>query len=355
METLLLGVAGALLLCGFACFRTDPQQEPGAASAQAAQTSRASLAQTNAPLPPLPTPSAAPPITPAVPPSGANLDNAGVVDIPDVSAYTQVMALSDNHGMYDNTLRLLQSARLIDTAGNWNGGKTLLLVVGDLIDKGPKSLEILDLYIRLNAQAPAQGGRVVCLLGNHEAEFLADPDNSKAVPLRDEMQAQNVPLPLIAQATGPRGKFLRAMPLAARVGGKWLFCHAGWPPDTGWDAFVQRARVVLQAGDYANPLLSDPNGILEKRKWWDDAGQVAALESRLDKDGLYGVVFGHQPLAFGIAGDVGPISKEDHRLVKIDSGMAPDAGGHAGKILVFARPQELTFALPPAHMTSIGP
>ena len=48
-------------------------------------------------------------------------------------------------------------------------------------------------------------------------------------------------------------------------------------------------------------------------------------------------------------------SKDDHRLVKIDSGMAPDAGAHLGKVLVFAQPQELTLALPPAHMTGIGP
>ncbi len=340
---LVFGAAGVLLLCGFACFRPDTAPSGKTTTAEAD-------AQASTPVVP-----AVPPILPAAPTGTVNADNPGVVEIPDVTPYTQVAALSDNHGMYENTNRLLQAAHLMDATGNWSGGKTLLLVVGDMIDKGPKSLEILDLYIRLTAQAPAQGGRVVCLLGNHEAEFLADPDNSKAVPLRAEMRAQDVALPLVAQADGPRGKFLRGLPLAARVGGRWLFCHAGWPPDMGWNAFAARAKSVLQAGNYADPLLSDPDSILEKRKWWDDDSEVAALEARLDKDGLFGVVFGHQPLAFGIAGDVGPRSREDHRLVKIDCGMAPEAGAHPGKILVFSQPQELTFALPPTHMTSIGP
>ncbi len=344
---LLFGAAGVLLLCGFACFRPDT---PASGKTTPAETS----AQASTPAAPPAAPAGSPRL-PAGATSAANADNAGVVDIPDVTPYTQVAAVSDNHGMYENTNRLLQAAHLMDASGNWSGGKTLLLVVGDMIDKGPKSLEILDLYIRLTAQAQTQGGRVVCLLGNHEAEFLADPDNSKAVPLRAEMREQNVALPLVTQPDGPRGKFLRGLPLAARVGGKWLFCHAGWPPDMGWNAFVDRAKSVLKAGNYADPLLSDPDGILEKRKWWDDPDEVTALESRLDKDELYGVVFGHQPLAFGIAGDVGPRSKEDHRLVKIDCGMAPDAGAHPGKVLIFSQPQELTLALPPAHMTSMGP
>ena len=74
----------------------------------------------------------------------------------------------------------------------------------------------------------------------------------------------------------------------------------------------------------------------------------------LSGDGLTGVVFGHQPEAFGLSGTVGPYSATDHRLVKIDSGMAPDAGAHPGCMLVFPKPQELTQDAPPAHMTSLA-
>ena len=110
----------------------------------------------------------------------------------------------------------------------------------------------------------------------------------------------------------PRGKFLRRMPLAARVGGKWLFCHAGWPPRMAWGDFVAAAKAALQQGDYGTDLPLAAATILEKRagsdggKWWDNPADVAELEARLDQDGLYGVVFGHQPEAFGLIGEVGP-------------------------------------------------
>lgn len=51
---------------------------------------------------------------------------------------------------------------------------------GDLIDKGPSSVEVIKLLMALQIAATKTGGRVVVTLGNHEAEFLVDPNNAKA-------------------------------------------------------------------------------------------------------------------------------------------------------------------------------
>jgi hypothetical protein len=40
--------------------------------------------------------------------------------------------------------------------------------VGDLLDRGPKPREVMDLMMALEKEAPQAGGRVVSLLGNHE-------------------------------------------------------------------------------------------------------------------------------------------------------------------------------------------
>jgi len=40
--------------------------------------------------------------------------------------------------------------------------------VGDLLDRGPKPREVMDLMMALEKEAPKSGGRVVSLLGNHE-------------------------------------------------------------------------------------------------------------------------------------------------------------------------------------------
>ena len=91
-----------------------------------------------------------------------------------------------------------------------------------------------------------------------------------------------------------------------------------------------KAQSVLRAGDYSDAFLLASDSILEKKsgsdgdKWWESAVDVKELEDRLTRDGLYGVFFGHQPTAFGLEGAVGPYDTKDARLIKIDSGMAPD-------------------------------
>ena len=80
----------------------------------------------------------------------------------------KVVAIADVHGDFDDFVALLQHAGLIDTSHHWSGGKTTLVQVGDLLDRGPKPREVMDLMMTLEKEAPKSGGRVVCLLGNHE-------------------------------------------------------------------------------------------------------------------------------------------------------------------------------------------
>jgi hypothetical protein len=79
-----------------------------------------------------------------------------------------VVAIGDVHGDFDDFVIILQRAGLIDAQHHWTGGQTTLVQVGDLLDRGPKPREVMDLLISLEKEAPKAGGRVVSLLGNHE-------------------------------------------------------------------------------------------------------------------------------------------------------------------------------------------
>jgi hypothetical protein len=85
---------------------------------------------------------------------------------------SRVVALSDVHGAYPAMVRTLQSAHVIDESGAWSGGDTHLVVVGDLLDRGPESRAAMDHLMRLEEEAPGDGGRVHVLIGNHEAMNL---------------------------------------------------------------------------------------------------------------------------------------------------------------------------------------
>jgi hypothetical protein len=79
-----------------------------------------------------------------------------------------VTAIGDVHGDFADLVALLQKTGLVDKQNRWAGGKTTLVQLGDLLDRGPKPRDVMDLLMALEAQAPKDGGRVEALLGNHE-------------------------------------------------------------------------------------------------------------------------------------------------------------------------------------------
>ena len=81
---------------------------------------------------------------------------------------SRVVAIGDIHGAYDEFTGLLRAVGLVDGDLHWQGGNTHLVSLGDLVDRGAGSKQVMDLLMRLQEQAEAAGGRVHVLLGNHE-------------------------------------------------------------------------------------------------------------------------------------------------------------------------------------------
>jgi len=85
------------------------------------------------------------------------------------SGIERVVAFADVHGAHEELTALLQSVGVIDAELRWSGGKTHLVSLGDLLDRGADSRKVMDLLMRLQSEAAAAGGRVHVVLGNHEA------------------------------------------------------------------------------------------------------------------------------------------------------------------------------------------
>src|SRR5208337_2167454 len=93
-----------------------------------------------------------------VPPSGTTVPGAP----------QRIVAIADVHGAYEEFLGILLRMGLIDAGHKWAGGSTIFVQVGDVPDRGPETRKALDLLMELEREAPAQGGKVIPLLGNHE-------------------------------------------------------------------------------------------------------------------------------------------------------------------------------------------
>jgi len=88
------------------------------------------------------------------------------------SGVERIVAVSDIHGAYDAMVNTLRNAEVLDADLGWSGETTHLVIVGDILDRGPDSREAMDLLMRLEQEAEAAGGMVHVLIGNHEAMNL---------------------------------------------------------------------------------------------------------------------------------------------------------------------------------------
>lgn len=84
----------------------------------------------------------------------------------------RVVAISDIHGAYGPMVLTLQNAGVLDGELEWSGGDTHLVIVGDILDRGPESRAAMDLLMQVEDEAAIAGGKVHVLIGNHEAMNL---------------------------------------------------------------------------------------------------------------------------------------------------------------------------------------
>ena len=142
-------------------------------------------------------------------------------------------AIGDLQGCQDSLLRLLKAIRFDPAADR-------LWFVGDLVNRGPDSLEVLRTIRGL-------GDAAVCVLGNHDLHLLALAEGHGRVHKGDTLDAV-----LAAPDRDELLAWLRSRKLAWREGG-WLMVHAGvlpgWTPDDVM-AHAAEAEAVLQGPHY---------------------------------------------------------------------------------------------------------
>jgi hypothetical protein len=246
----------------------------------------------------------------------------------------QIFAVGDVHGDYSRLVRLLQAASLIDSQAHWTGGQSVLFFIGDMIDKGPRPVDVLRLIQGLGEEAARDGGRVAPLMGNHEAEFLAGPDPDKAADFLADLKRHRL-------AATAFNEFFAALPFAARVD-DWFFCHAG---NTGGRT-IAKLKLDLQAGvgrdGFASPQLLAPDSLLEARlagskTWFASRDEKQLLASYAHALGVEHIVQGHQhnevTFAGGVERHTGEMFQRYGILFLTDVGMSEGVGDSQGAIL----------------------
>lgn len=297
---------------------------------------------------------------------------------------SRIVAVGDLHGDFQAWTAIARAAGLIDASGHWSGGRTTLVQLGDILDREPDSLKIVRNLQQLQKEAPRAHGRVVVVLGNHEAmnllgdfryttggEFAAFAGPASAA-IRDRVYEQNrAAIEKAAQAanaaltpvqirdawmaehplgwaehkiawspSGELGKWATRNPAIVTIDGT-LFAHGGISAEYSKlpiDEINRRIQTAMSRGDNGpSTVLYDPLGPL----WYRglvmrdaDAEEVRAkfapamhltpdqeLDAVLSAYGAQRLVIGHTPDLKGIE------ISSDGRLARIDTGISRAYGG----------------------------
>jgi len=86
--------------------------------------------------------------------------------------HASVYVIGDIHGQLKKLQYLLHHAGLVTKDLHWAAGSAVLWFVGDFVDRGPDGIAVIDLVMRLQAEAAQAGGKVASVLGNHEMLLL---------------------------------------------------------------------------------------------------------------------------------------------------------------------------------------
>lgn len=257
----------------------------------------------------------------------------------------RVVVVGDVHGHYPGLLRLLRSARLIDDHLEWTGGDATLVQLGDVFGRGDHGKLCAELLMSLERQAAEHGGRVITLLGNHEAMITHDHlkyvTPAELMNFSQGLASAGDPLEVFRETVSwakPLGTWLRSLPIAVVVDGV-LFVHGGleweWAQfGLNWLNTQSLADMGLEGTYRRLPLLSpiaSRTGPLWNRRLIEDNAPETCDEfervlAAIDADAM---VVGHTPTAFVHGGRPGRIVKRfDGQLVGVDVGIHPIFGGH---------------------------
>ncbi len=275
----------------------------------------------------------------------------------------RIVAVGDVHGDADALESVLQSAAVIDGQKNWSGGKTHLVLLGDLPDRGPDTRRIAEWLIGLEKSARRAGGAVHVLVGNHDAmmvygdlryvtpaEYAAFADG-KSAERREDLLRLAMERDHPADAAAYRQKFEAATPLGfvehrkawepGGVLGRWvgaraailhindtLFIHAGISPRVlesfSFEQINRQIRAELtDISKVPNGLATAEDGPLWFRGLASDQGPEAEAHAAAvcAKFGVARIVIGHTPTKQPI------VSRLGGRVINVDVGLSRAYGG----------------------------
>lgn len=245
----------------------------------------------------------------------------------------RVVALGDVHGDRAAAQAALELAGVVDETGRWVGGRTVVVQLGDQLDRGDDERLLLDWFERLRIEAADAGGGFHPLIGNHEvmnvygnlayvtpAGFAAFDDiPGDPPPAWGPVEAHQRGRAVAFAPGGPYARVLGGHNLAQIVGDT-VFVHGGLTEahvEYGLDRFNSEIGAWMR-GEIDQPVfINDGTGPLWIRTYGYEPLPEAcdALQRTLDRIAARRLVVAHTV-------QVGVNAACDGRVWRVDVGLS---------------------------------
>lgn len=215
-----------------------------------------------------------------------------------------ILAISDIESGYKAFRDFLINNKVIDYNLQWIFGKGHLVLVGDFVDRGFSTTQVLWFIYKLEQDANKQGGHVHFILGNHELYNMQGKYESASYKYYGVASILGKQHHDLYNQNSFIGKWLASKNTLELINGN-LFAHGGIHPDiANYDITIDHINQINRENYYRSyfpkpnetieqSIISNKKGICWYRGYFNEDLSQADVEKGIYKFNAKAVVVGH--------------------------------------------------------------
>ena len=215
-----------------------------------------------------------------------------------------ILAISDIESGYKTFRDFLITNKVIDENLDWIFGKGHLVLVGDFVDRGFSTTQVLWFIYKLEQEAKKQGGHVHFIIGNHELYNMQGKFKSASYKYYGVASILGKQHHDLYNKNSFIGKWMASKNTLELING-YLFTHGGIHPDiANYDITIEQVNQINRdhydqsyfpkpKESVAQLILSNKKGICWYRGYFEDDLSQGEVEKGIDQFNAKAVVVGH--------------------------------------------------------------
>ncbi|WBL24467.1 metallophosphoesterase [Zunongwangia sp. HGR-M22] len=218
----------------------------------------------------------------------------------------KILAISDIESGFNAFRNFLIQNQVIDSNLKWIFGGNHLVLLGDFVDRGFSTTQVLWFIYKLEQDAEEHGGQVHFILGNHELKNMYGDHQASSLKytfvasMIDKTQSQ------LYSRKSVLGNWLASKNTIESINGN-IFVHGGLHPDLAeLEMSIPEINQYLRSTYYKAPypkvdkdekelLISSKKGISWYRGYFKEDLSQKEIERPLEKFNAKAVIVGHTP------------------------------------------------------------